>query len=130
VGFNLASISGTTSITNISAPTDFMAVTNTKASQFGTMAFGVKCTSCQGSQSTLNSLSFDVTNLNGITLTDFISNGKAYFTTDIAFGSTTGNVGTNTDGILTGTPEPATVFSLGLGLVGLGLFPRWLKRRS
>jgi hypothetical protein len=130
LAFNISGVSGTTSITNISDTADFAAVANVHASQFGTMGLGVKCTSCQGSNSTLNSVSFDVTNLNGITLNNFISNGNAYFTTDIAVGTNTGNVGTNTDGILSGTPEPATVFSLGLGLVGLGLFPRWLKRRS
>jgi hypothetical protein len=130
--FNLTGVTGTTTLTNISAHFH-QDLGSPTASTLGSFGFGVDCDDvnpiCHGGSGSLTSLSFDVTNPNGISLSNFSKNTTGpgyYFASDIFGNGNTGNVGSTGPGTLTGTPEPATLGLIGFGLVGIAL----IRRRS
>lgn len=134
-------------ITNI-APTSpaFTVVRSTsggsiKAGGTGTWEYAVDCTGCGSGTSKPTSagpLSFDITDVTGISPGSFVVNDKSYyFAADIM--GTTGNTGdvaapaltstSTSSGTPTSTPtaavaEPATLAVLGSGLFALGLLRR------
>ena len=108
-----------------------------KAGSSGTWEYAVDCTGCGSGTSAPTSagpLSFDITDVSGISPASFVVNDKSYyFAADIM--GTTGNTGvvaapaltstTTSPGTPTATvPEPATFAVLGAGLFALGLLRR------
>lgn len=110
-----------------------------KAGGTGTWEYAVDCTGCGKGTSRPTSggpLSFDITDVSGISPASFVVNDKSYyFAADIM--GTTGNTGDVAAPALTSTttttptgtptatvPEPATFAVLGAGLLALGLLRR------
>jgi hypothetical protein len=130
--FNLSGVTGTTTLTNI--PSDFhQDIAPPSASAFGSFGFGVDCNLvknvCKGGAGTLTTVSFDVVNSNGISISNFTANTSGYyFATDVSVSGVTGNTATNVAGVFN-TPEPATFALLGLGLCGIGLSMRRFSRK-
>jgi hypothetical protein len=130
--FNISGVTGTTSLTNLSA--GFHQDTGTPTiANYGTFGYGVACNdvkpTCHGGSGTLTTVSFDVVNSNGISISNFTANTSGYyFASDIYSNGTTGNTATNVAGVFN-TPEPATFALLGLGLCGIGLSMRRFSRK-
>jgi hypothetical protein len=99
-----------------------------KSSAFGDFLNSIVCTGCQGGQSSLATLSFDVTSTTGITSADFVKNsGGFYFASDIvATNANTGNVASIG---ASAVPEPGALLMLlsGIGLITMGTIHKTRK---
>jgi len=97
---------------------------------YGEFTYAIDCF-CGPSQSALQPgpLLFEVTDLNGVSLSDFVANsGGFFFSAYVAvlqqFGShATGNVASDSVTVVT-VAEPATVLLIGIGLIGFWLCAR------
>jgi hypothetical protein len=132
--FNVA---GAITITNLT-PNFIIGPAPDKASTFGTFLESVRCSTCQGGNASNPSgpLSFNVGSATGVTTGSFIDNtGLYFFASDIFGNNKTGNVaakgGVCTDcggGTTLGdSPEPLSMFLMGGGLLGVGIFGKFRR---
>jgi len=92
----------------------------------GNFSFGISCPSCGGGASDAFKTNI-VFHVADAAIGDFVANNLGiFFVADIL--GTTGNTGpVYATGPVTPVPEPATLFLIGTGMVGIGM---WRKRRS
>ncbi|HEY3835262.1 MAG TPA: PEP-CTERM sorting domain-containing protein, partial [Bryobacteraceae bacterium] len=122
----------------------FTSGSSTSSSPFGSFSSFVDCTSttvCGNGTSPptfSGPLSFEVFNAAGLTPSDFISNGTAFFASDIGVpktggGFNTGNVASDSGVSLApppSTPEPSTMILLGLGSFAMFVVKKRSSRSS
>ena len=100
------------------------------ASAFGSFLQSVTCTDCQGGKSSnpVGPLTFTVTSASGIQVDDFVANSDGYFFASDIVGANgkTGNVGA--EGGVSATPEPASLALLGLGVSGVAVFRKRVRK--
>ena len=127
--FNVA---GAITITNLT-PNFVVGPAPDKASTFGTFLESVRCSTCQGGNASnpAGPLSFNVGSATGVTTGSFIDNtGLYFFASDIFGNNNTGNVaalgggGGTTQG---DSPEPLSMFLMGGGLLGVGIFGKFRR---
>jgi hypothetical protein len=120
---------GPISISNIT-PNFVIGPAPDTASAFGTFLRSITCSTCNGGQAgnPVGPLSFDVSSATGVTTADFIANSKGFFFAADIVGAdgNTGNVAAQ-GGTLSETPEPVTMFLMGVGLLGVGLFGKFRR---
>jgi hypothetical protein len=98
------------------------------ASAFGVFLESVTCTVCQGGKAgnPAGPLSFTVTSVGGVSISNFIANsGGFFFASDIVgTNGNTGNVAAKGPGAASSVPEPVSRWLVGGGLLGLSILRR------
>lgn len=102
------------------------------ASTFGSFLQSITCTVCQGGNTSnpTGPLTFTVSSAKGVTIDDFKANSGGYFfAADIlGLNGKSGNVAATDPGVPSATPEPASLVLIGLGLSGVALFKRRVRK--
>ena len=130
--FNLSDAPTSITITSPPTPLNFFSVgASGSNTPFGAFTNVITCPGCGPGASNANAgpLSFAVTDLDGISINDFIANAGGYFFSADVLGPSggTGNIASNG---VSEAPLPAALPLFATGLGTMGLFGWWRKRKT